>query len=258
MLANSRRVQKKKPLAKKPWTGAQSKPSAIMAAKAKNKPKRQRVPKFIFHKVAKDVAKILSLLKEHYPDAHCALKHKNSFELLVATVLSAQCTDERVNKVTPALFAHFPDARSMANADVREVEELIKSTGFFKNKAKNIVGASQVLVSEHKGNVPSDLDSLVQLPGVGRKTANVVLGNAFGLASGVVVDTHVSRLSYRLGWSDNEDAVKIENDLTQLFEKDEWIMLSHYLIFHGRTLCKARSPLCQKCFLFDLCPKNGV
>lgn len=211
---------------------------------------------FIFNQEQANL--VLNKLKINYPNSHCALKHKNSFELLVATILSAQCTDERVNKVTPKLFAKFPDAKSMAQADSAEVEELIRSTGFFKNKTKNIISCAQTLVNKFKGKIPRTMDELTQLAGVGRKTANVVLGNSFGLATGVVVDTHVGRLSYRLGWSQHQDPIKIEKDLTQLFPETEWIMLSHYLIDHGRQICSARSPACDRCFLFDHCPKNKV
>jgi len=200
----------------------------------------------------------LQKLKEHYPDAHCALKHKNSFELLVATILSAQCTDERVNKITPALFEKYPTAQTLAKATPSDVEVLIRSAGFFKMKAKNLISCANSLVDLHSGEIPKDLSKMTELAGVGRKTANVVLGNSYGMATGVVVDTHVGRLSQRLGWSAFEDAVKIENDLMPLFPKEEWIMLSHYLIYHGRQICKARSPACDQCFLFDLCPKNKV
>ncbi len=201
---------------------------------------------------------VLTLLKQHYPDAHCALKHKNPFELLVATILSAQCTDERVNKVTPALFKKFPDAQSLANAQASEVEELIRSTGFFNNKTKNLISCAQTLMEKFKGELPKTLAEMITLAGVGRKTANVVLGNSFGLASGVVVDTHVGRLSQRLGWSKFQDPIKIELDLMELFAEKEWIMIPHYLIYHGRQICSARSPACDRCFLFDHCPKNGV
>lgn len=199
---------------------------------------------------------ILNSLKEHYPDAHCALDYKNPFQLLIATILSAQCTDERVNKVTPPLFEKYPDAKAMSEADVLDIERLIHSAGFYKNKAKNIKACCEILVREHRNKVPPDLDSLVRLPGVGRKTANVVLGNAFGIASGVVVDTHVTRLSKRLGWVKIDDAVKIEHMLNQLCPQSDWIMLPHYLISHGRAICKARSPQCENCFLLSSCPQR--
>lgn len=225
---------------------------------AKTKPKRQsgKSKRFIFNREHSDL--VLEKLKEHYPDAHCALKHKNSFELLVATILSAQCTDERVNKVTPALFKRFPDAAALAKAPPRDVEELIRSVGFFHNKAKNLISCAQTLIKEFKGQVPRTLEEMTTLAGVGRKTANVVLGNSFGLNTGIAVDTHVGRLSYRLGWSQSDNAIQVEQDLMSLFPKEEWIMLSHHVIFHGRQICFARSPACERCFLFDQCPKNGV
>ncbi len=201
---------------------------------------------------------VLKKLKKKYPDAHCALEHENAYQLLLATILSAQCTDERVNQVTPFLFASYPNPKSLAAADQQEVEKIIHSTGFYKNKAKNLIGAAQKLVDLHHSEIPQDLEKLVELPGVGRKTANVVLGNCFGLATGVVVDTHVGRLSQRLGWTRHEDPIRIEKDLMKLFDTKEWVMLSHYLIQHGRTTCKARSPGCDECFLFDLCPRNKV
>lgn len=199
---------------------------------------------------------VLKFLKKNYPDAHCALDFKNPFQLLIATILSAQCTDERVNKVTPPLFKKYPDPKAMALAPVEDLEALIHSAGFYKNKAKNIKAASEILVREHGNNVPSDLSSLVNLPGVGRKTANVVLGNAFHIASGVVVDTHVTRLSKRLGWVTTDDAVKIEQRLNTLCPESDWIMLSHYLISHGRAVCTARSPSCTDCFLLSSCPQR--
>lgn len=199
---------------------------------------------------------ILKALKKHYPDAHCALDYKNPFQLLIATILSAQCTDERVNKVTPPLFKKYPDPKAMSEADVLDIEKLIHSAGFYKNKAKNIKACCEILVKEHGNKVPSHLEALVKLPGVGRKTANVVLGNAFGIASGVVVDTHVTRLSKRFGWVKIDDAVKIEQILNQLCPESDWIMLSHYLISHGRAICKARSPGCEDCFLLSSCPQR--
>lgn len=202
------------------------------------------------------VHQALGLLKKYYPNAHCALHHSNPFELLVATVLSAQCTDERVNQVTPHLFKKYPDPAKLANAKQSEIEKLIHSTGFYKNKAKNLIGLAQKLVKIHFGQVPQNLDSLVQLPGVGRKTANVVLGNAFQIISGIVVDTHVSRLSQRLGWTKKSDPVGIEKDLEKLIPNEDWIMISHYLIEHGRTVCKARKPQCSHCFLVEYCPSS--
>lgn len=198
------------------------------------------------------------MLKSHYPDAHCALDHRNAFELLIATILSAQCTDERVNLVTKGLFKAYPTPAAMAQADVKHLEELIHSAGFYQNKAKNIKACAQALVERHQAEVPRTLEELVELAGVGRKTANVVLGNAFGIASGVVVDTHVTRLSFRFGWTKSDNAVIIERELGEMIDPQDWILLPHLLIYHGRQICKARSPQCDACFLFDLCPQRGV
>jgi endonuclease-3 len=214
---------------------------------------KKKVKKFIHDPTPE---KTLKLIKKHYPDAHCELLHKNPFELLIATILSAQCTDERVNKVTPVLFEKFPSPESLSDASLAEIEDIIRSTGFFKNKSKNIKGCCEKLVSQFKSQVPQNVDDLTSLPGVGRKTANVVLGVAFNIANGVVVDTHVSRLSQRLGFTKNKTPEKIEMDLQKTFNKKEWIMLSHYLIFHGRRWCKARNPNCKECFLSSTCPKN--
>ncbi len=197
---------------------------------------------------------LLDRLLAQYPDAHCALDFADAFELLCATILSAQCTDKRVNMVTPALFAAYPDAASLAGADQEAVEELIKSTGFFRSKAKSLIGMARGLVERHGGQVPADMDSLVALPGVGRKTANVILGNAFGRNDGIVVDTHVTRLGNRLGLTRQSDAVKIEQALIPLFPREQWTMLSHLLIEHGRQVCDARSPKCGSCILADVCP----
>lgn len=200
----------------------------------------------------------IELLKRYYPDAHCALDYTNPFELLVATILSAQCTDERVNMVTPHLFKKYPTPKAMAKAPVESIEEIIRSTGFFKNKAKNLKACATALVEKHQSEVPQDLEALVELAGVGRKTANVVLGNAYGIPSGIVVDTHVTRLSNRLGWVKTDNAVMIERQLSKLVPQEDWIMLSHYLISHGRAVCKARKPACSHCFLEETCPKKGV
>ena len=189
-----------------------------------------------------------------YPDAHCALDHRNAFELLVATILSAQCTDVRVNLVTPALFARYPDAAALAEADRGELETMIKSTGFFRNKAKSLEGMARALVAEYGGAVPRTMEELTRLPGVGRKTANVILGNAFGINDGIVVDTHVTRLANRLGLTRETDAVKIEQALIPLFPRERWTMLSHLLIEHGRRVCDAKRPRCGECVLADLCP----
>lgn len=209
-------------------------------------------------KAPANAAIVLKLLPRYYPGAHCALDHKNAFELLIATILSAQCTDERVNIVTKGLFAKYPTPEKMAKASQEDLEELIRSAGFYKNKAKNIKACSQALVEKHHGQVPDKMEDLVHLAGVGRKTANVVLGNAFDIASGIVVDTHVTRLSNRLGWVKGEDAVAIEKRLCEFVPKNHWIKLSHELIFHGRQICKARKPLCERCFLLEHCPQKGV
>jgi endonuclease-3 len=203
-------------------------------------------------------AKIDRRLRAEHPDAHCALIHRSPFELLIATILSAQCTDERVNGVTPALFAEFPDARSMAGAEPAILEKLIQSTGFYRAKARSIRGCCAGLVERHGGEVPRALEALVALPGVGRKTANVVLGTAFGIPSGVVVDTHVGRISRRLGLTVHADAVKAERDLMELLPRRSWVDFSHRLIFHGRRVCRARRPNCVGCSLRDLCPQVGV
>jgi endonuclease-3 len=189
-----------------------------------------------------------------HPDAHCELDHANAFQLLVATILSAQCTDKRVNMTTPALFAAYPTPQAMAEAPVEHLEELVKSTGFFRSKAQSIQGMARALVERHGGEVPADMEALVQLPGVGRKTANVVLGNAFGINHGVVVDTHVGRLATRLGLTRESDPVKVEEALKPLFPQESWTMLSHLLIFHGRRVCDARKPKCGACALADVCP----
>ena len=197
-------------------------------------------------------------LDKEYPDAKCALDHRNPYELLVATILSAQCTDKRVNMVTPALFARYPDAAAMADANPDELQDMIRSTGFFRNKAKSLLGMSSAVAAQHGGSVPGSMEQLVKLPGVGRKTANVVLGNAFDLNEGVVVDTHVARLSNRLALSRQTDPVKIEQDLIALFPREQWTMLAHLLISHGREICDARRPLCEQCVLNDLCPSSRV
>lgn len=201
---------------------------------------------------------LLARLRREHPDAACALVAADAYQLLVATILSAQCTDERVNLVTPALFARFPDARALAAAPVDELEELVRTTGFFRNKARNLLGMAQAVVAEHGGAIPSTMEELVALPGVGRKTANVVLGNAFGRNEGIVVDTHVQRLSGRLGLTREDDPVKIERDLMPLVPRADWTLWSHLLILHGRRVCNARKPRCGDCVLADLCPSATV
>lgn len=201
---------------------------------------------------------VIEQLKSHYPDAHCALHYKNPFELLIATILSAQCTDERVNIVTRVLFAKYPTPEALSKASLSQIEKIIYSAGFYKNKAKSLKSCATALVEHHGSQVPKNLDELTLLAGVGRKTANVVLGNAYGITSGVVVDTHVGRLSKRLGWVKSNNPVLVERELMELVLEKDWIMISHYLISHGRTLCKARKPLCEECFLFDQCLRIGV
>lgn len=201
---------------------------------------------------------IIRRLKKSYPDAHCALNHTSAFELLIATILSAQCTDARVNIVTADLFRKYRRPEDYLAVPQAELERDIHSTGFFRNKAKNIQAACSRMVSDYKGDVPRTMDELLTLGGVARKTANVVLGNAYGIASGVVVDTHVGRLSNRLGLTTNTDAVKIENDLQQLVPRKDWIIFPHLMISHGREICIARKPKCSICPLNDICPKVGV
>ena len=196
----------------------------------------------------------IARLKSEYPDAKTALDWKNPLELLVATILSAQTTDVRVNAVTPTLFAKYPTAADYAAADPTELEEDIRPTGFFRNKAKSLRGMARALVDDHGGEVPRTMEDLVALPGVGRKTANVVLGNAFSIDEGVVVDTHVRRLSNRLGFTTHNDPEKIERDLMQTVPKRDWTVFSHLLILHGRSVCKARKPACSDCVVNDLCP----
>jgi len=203
-------------------------------------------------------AEILARLRREYPDAHTALAHRDAFELLVATILSAQCTDKRVNEVTPALFRRFPTPRDLAGASLAELEELVRTTGFYHNKARALLGLGQALVAEHGGKVPASMEELRRLPGVGRKTANVVLGNAFGQNVGVVVDTHVQRLSRRLGLTAETDPEKIERDLMDLVPQPDWTLWSNLLIAHGRKVCQARRPLCASCVVADLCPSAEV
>jgi endonuclease-3 len=201
--------------------------------------------------------RLAALLARQYPDAHCALHHNNPLQLLIATILSAQCTDARVNLVTPALFARYPDAKAFAAAEPRELEAAIQSTGFFRNKARNIQACCKALVERHGGEVPATMEELVPLAGVGRKTANVILGNAFGVP-GITVDTHVGRLSRRMGLTTEEDPEKVERDLMRLIPKKDWTMFSHRMIFHGRQVCHARRPDCDGCTLAKVCPRVGV
>lgn len=197
---------------------------------------------------------ILPILKSTYPDAKCSLDYKSPLELIVATILSAQCTDVRVNIVTKDLFKKYRSAKDYARADQTELEKQIQSTGFFRNKAKSIIAMAKSLEEKHRGKVPKTMSELTALAGVGRKTANVVLGNAFGMNEGITVDTHVTRLSNRLGLTKHVDAVKIETDLMQIVPKEDWTIISHLLIFHGRSICKAQRPLCSECVINKYCP----
>ncbi|MBK4730227.1 endonuclease III [Oxynema sp. CENA135] len=201
---------------------------------------------------------ILIRLKREYPQARCTLNYETPVQLLVATMLSAQCTDDRVNQVTPALFARFPDAESLAGAELGELETLVRSTGFYRNKAKNIRGACRAIAEKFNGQVPKRMELLLELPGVARKTANVVLANAYGINQGVTVDTHVKRLSKRLGLTEQTDPVKVERDLIRLVPQEDWENWSIRLIYHGRAVCKARQPECGRCLLADLCPAAEI
>jgi endonuclease III len=237
-------MPKPKPKAKKP---------AKPAAGARMSPKKAASPK-IAKKHIKEVrpaparvAKIIEGLRGLYPDVHCELDHQTPYQLIVATILSAQCTDERVNMVTPEVFRRWPNPAALARAEQGELEKVIHSTGFFRNKAKNLIGMARKLVEQHEGEVPQTMVELLDLPGVARKTANVVLGTAFGIPSGVVVDTHVMRLSNLLGLTQHKDPVKIEQDLQQMLPREEWIDFSHRLIWHGRRVCIANRPKCGEC-----------
>lgn len=196
---------------------------------------------------------ILKTLDRMYPDAHCALHHSNAWELLVATILSAQCTDKRVNAVTPGLFKKYPTIQDFASANQEELAQDIRSTGFFNNKSKSVIGAAKKVLSEFKGEIPRTIEELLTVPGAARKTANVVLGTAYGIASGVVVDTHVQRISQRLDLTKSTEPVKIEQDLMKIIPKEKWILFSHQIILHGRALCVARKPLCAECGLNPVC-----
>jgi len=209
-------------------------------------------------KAPRHLAELLKRLSQEYKNSETALHFRNPYELVVATILSAQCTDERVNKVTPALFARFPNAESLAQGRIADIEKLVQSTGFYRNKAKNLQGMAQRVVETHGGRIPDSIEELVALPGIGRKTANVVLGNAFGKPAGVVVDTHVKRLSFRLGLTKQSDPVKVEKDLNALIPQEYWTEFPHWLIWHGRRVCTARKPACERCIVAKLCPKMGL
>jgi endonuclease-3 len=215
-------------------------------------PKPVAKPKNAAERAAR-VKKILATLDKMYPNATCALHHSNAWELLVATILSAQCTDKRVNMVTPALFKKYPTIHDFANVSQDELAQDIKSTGFFNNKARSIIGAAKKILSDFGGEIPQDIDKLLTVPGAARKTANVVLGCAFGIASGIVVDTHVQRISHRLDLTKETEPVKIEKDLMKIIPKEKWILFSHQIIHHGRALCVARNPKCAECRLDPLC-----
>ncbi|HAT72374.1 MAG TPA: endonuclease III [Elusimicrobia bacterium] len=205
-----------------------------------------------------NLAAMTTLLKQAYPKAHCSLVHRDPFQLLAATILSAQCTDERVNRVTPALFKKYPGPAEMAAAPIKDLEALVRSTGFYRNKALSLKEASKAIVDGFGGRVPRAMEELLTLRGVARKTANVVLGSAYGIAAGVVVDTHVKRLALRMGLTRQTDPVKIERDLMQVLPKKDWIWFAHALVTHGRAVCAARKPLCGSCPLNRLCPKKGL
>jgi endonuclease III len=251
-MANTAKASKSGKTAAKKDTAAK----AVLARAASNAKAagRRGAP----NSAAKHAADVVRLLGRLYPDATCSLDFRTPLELLVATILSAQCTDERVNIVTKVLFRKYRSAADYAKVPVSELEKDIQSTGFYRNKAKNIQNCCRLLVEQHDGQVPQDMDRLVELPGVGRKTANCVLGTAFGIASGVVVDTHVLRLSHRLGLSQQKDPEKIEKDLMEVVPKKEWVAFSHRMIQHGRKVCMARKPLCDVCPMSEICPRVGV
>jgi endonuclease III len=249
---------KKKASAKagaKPAPPPAPKPAAPKSAKARPLPKKL-APKPKKSKIVglAEAQRGFGLLRERHSDAHCELDHRSPFELIIATVLSAQSTDVMVNKITPELFARWPGPTQLAVADPAQVEQVLSKIGMFRQKAKNIIGLSKQLLAQHDGQVPRTLAELVKLPGVGRKTANVVLGVAFGQPEGVVVDTHVQRISQRLGWTGHAEPPEIEQDLMKLFGQDVWDPLSHTLIFHGRRICTARKPACAACPVNELCP----
>ena len=207
---------------------------------------------------ARRAREIVRLLKKAYPSAKCSLDYKTPIQLLVATMLSAQCTDERVNKVTPALFARYKNALGFADADISELERLVRSTGFYRNKAKNIKASARMMVAEFGGKVPDTMENMLKLPGVARKTANIVLGNAYGVVEGVPVDTHAIRLSHLMGLTKNSDQKKIEQDLMKAVPREDWLNISNLFVFHGRAVCVARRPACSRCPVEKLCPKAGL
>ncbi|MFH2008656.1 MAG: endonuclease III [bacterium] len=256
MPTGSSKSSNRSPRPARPTKGRTAKGRTAKCKAARSKPNRSRAgaPAALQTRLQA----ILQGLDQLYPAVTCALVHQDAFGLLVATILSAQCTDERVNLVTPKLFARYPDPASLAAANLEDVEELIRSTGFFRNKARSLVGAAQAITNQFGGAVPRTLEELVTLPGVARKTANVVLGTAFGIASGVVVDTHVKRLAGRLGLTSQTTPEKIERDLMALLPEAEWIEFSHRLIWHGRRVCSARTRHCDRCPLAPHCPSTTV
>lgn len=227
---------------------------AITGPRGQAKQRTSPIPRIKAANLREHATRVFDQLLLLYPDAHCELDFTDAWQLVVATILSAQCTDKRVNMVTPTLFSRYPDAASLAAARQEDVEDIIRSTGFFRNKARNLIAMAGALVDRHEGRVPASMDDLVRLPGVGRKTANVVLGNACGINEGVVVDTHVQRLAARLGLTTETDPEKIERVLMDLFPQDRWTLLSHLLIWHGRRVCEARKPRCGDCALATICP----
>jgi len=256
----NREVEENRMSAKKPLLKTRPVPKTAVRKKTA-KASSTRRPKNL-EELKKRTREIIRKLKRAYPGAKCSLNHSNAFELLVATILSAQCTDERVNLVTADLFRKYRSPEDYLKVSPRELEKDIQSTGFFRNKTKSIQGTSKMLTEVYDGKVPQTMDELLELPGVARKTANVVLGNAFAIASGVVVDTHVTRLSHRLGLSEEKTAEKIERDLVEIVPKKDWVIFSHLLIYHGRKTCKARNPQCAECEVEKECPssflKTGV
>ena len=237
---------------KKKSAGKKSPRSKAIATKPRNAVKTAR-PVRAAGTDPQRVAAILAKLDQAYPDATCELNHKNAFELLIATILSAQCTDVRVNQVTVMLFQKYPDAKAFAYATPSELEQEIRPTGFFRNKTKSVMGASKGILENFRGEVPRTMEEILTLPGVARKTGNVVLGTAYGIPSGIVVDTHVQRIANRLDLTRNEDPKKIEQDLMQVIPKDKWIQFSHQIIWHGRRVCQARKPKCVECNMESLC-----
>ena len=264
--AKKKTATRKKPTAKKTATKqtAAKKPTAKKPTTTNKPPTRRRGPAYPTAPGAPRrrvpnpaLPEILEALQREYPDAHCELNHRNAFELLIATILSAQCTDVRVNMVTDTLFEKYPGPEHFVAAPIEEIEEDIRSTGTFRNKARNIKKACRAIVEEHGGEVPRDMEALKALGGVGRKTANVVMGNIWNEPDGVVVDTHVTRLSRKLALTNKEDAVQIERELNRLIPREHWVMFPHWLIFHGRRVCKARNPRCDECVLYAYCPTRA-